>query len=223
MKPRPLFLVSESDNAAGRLSRLGPRALLDAELLDLIAGKKAESVLESGINLADELDPHLWVKAFGKDGLRLLALSEIVRRKRERAEAPQERLDAPVKVFERLQPLVVGLAVEKCWMFPLNRRNRPLCPSTAIEITSGTATASLMHPREVFRTAIKYSASAVIVAHNHPSGDPAPSHQDRLCTKQLVEAGRVVGIELLDHVIIGRKDTDPEGKGWYSFGEAGAI
>jgi hypothetical protein len=88
---------------------------------------------------------------------------------------------------------------------------------------SGTATSSLLHPREVFRHALKHAASAAIVAHNHPSGDPTPSPADRAVTRQLADAGRVVGVELLDHVVVGRPEADPAGRGWFSFGEAGLI
>jgi DNA repair protein RadC len=70
-------------------------------------------------------------------------------------------------------------------------------------IFKGTLNASIVHPREVFKEGIRLSASAVIVAHNHPSGDPIPSSEDIEVTKRLVEAGRITGIELLDHIIIG--------------------
>ncbi|OPZ62797.1 MAG: hypothetical protein BWY85_01968 [Firmicutes bacterium ADurb.Bin506] len=71
------------------------------------------------------------------------------------------------------------------------------------EVTSGTATASLLHPREVFRPALRLGAAAVIVAHNHPSGDPTPSPEDLAITKRLAKVGSLIGIELLDHIIIG--------------------
>ena len=70
-------------------------------------------------------------------------------------------------------------------------------------VTRGIVDASLVHPREVFRAAILANASAVIVAHNHPSGDPSPSQEDRAVTRVLAEAGKVVGIPLLDHVVVG--------------------
>jgi DNA repair protein RadC len=150
----------------------------------------------------------------------LAACFELARRLRERVADPGARLDSPAKVWARLEPLTVGLAVEKCWVLSLNRRHRLLGLQ---EVSSGTATSSLLHPREVFRIALKHAAPAAIVAHNHPSGDPAPSPADRAVTRQLTEAGRVLGVELLDHVIIGRPETDPAGKGWFSFGEAGLI
>jgi DNA repair protein RadC len=119
-----------------------------------------------------------------------------------------------------MEPLAAGLTVEKCWVLCLNRRNRLLALH---EVSSGTATSALLHPREVFRQALRHGAPAAIVAHNHPSGDPTPSAADRTVTRQLVEAGRVVGVELVDHVVMGRPEADPAGKGWFSFGEAGLI
>ena len=90
-------------------------------------------------------------------------------------------------------------------------------------VTLGTATAALVHPREVFRPAIVAAASNVICAHNHPSGDPAPSSADLRLTRQLRSASEVVGIGLIDHVVIGRSGADPNGRGWYSFREMGLL
>jgi DNA repair protein RadC len=70
-------------------------------------------------------------------------------------------------------------------------------------ISTGTLTESLVHPREVFKEAIKFSAAGIILVHNHPSGDPSPSPEDRATTRRLMEAGQIVGIEVLDHIIIG--------------------
>lgn len=81
----------------------------------------------------------------------------------------------------------------------------------------------LAHPREVFRAAIRYGATAVVCVHNHPSGDPAPSAADVQVTRQLRDAAKAVDIELLDHVIVGRAAADPRGFGYYSFREAGVL
>jgi DNA repair protein RadC len=67
----------------------------------------------------------------------------------------------------------------------------------------GSLNASIVHPREVFKEALKWSAASIIVSHNHPSGDPAPSREDIAVTKRLVEAGEIIGIECLDHLIVG--------------------
>lgn len=92
-----------------------------------------------------------------------------------------------------------------------------------MEVTSGTAGSTLVHPREVFREAIKEAASAVVCVHNHPSGDPAPSAAYIRVTRLLREASRTVDIELLDHIIIGSTGTDPVGLGHYSFRDAGIL
>lgn len=84
-------------------------------------------------------------------------------------------------------------------------------------ISRGTLTASIVHPREAFRPAVRNAASGVIFAHNHPSGDPAPSDEDRRITGRLEEVGRILGIPLLDHVIVGR------GPRYYSFADSGEL
>lgn len=82
----------------------------------------------------------------------------------------------------------------------LNAKNQPVVFYT---VSIGTLTATLVHPREVFKVAITYGAHALIVAHNHPSGDPTPSREDREMTDRLAQAGRILGISLLDHLVIG--------------------
>lgn len=78
-----------------------------------------------------------------------------------------------------------------------------LCVNRVVRITRGTLDASLVHPREVFRAAIADAASAILLIHNHPSGDPTPSRQDREVTERLKKAGEVVGITVVDHIIVG--------------------
>ena len=75
------------------------------------------------------------------------------------------------------------------------------------QITVGTLDASLVHPREVFRAAIKDAASSIILVHNHPSGDPSPSREDRAVTDRLTECGKTIGIDVLDHIVLGRGST----------------
>ena len=84
----------------------------------------------------------------------------------------------------------------------LNAKN---CLIRAVTVSVGTLTASLVHPREVFKAAVRHSAASIILVHNHPSGDPTPSGEDIEVTEKLVEAGNVLGIDLLDHVILGSK------------------
>jgi DNA repair protein RadC len=109
---------------------------------------------------------------------------------------------------------------ESFWVILLNRKNRAM---GRVMISLGTLTSSLAHPREVFKPAILASASAMVVAHNHPSGDPAPSSADIQVTRQLRDAAKILDIELLDHVVVGYPESDPAGRGWYSFREAGLL
>lgn len=109
---------------------------------------------------------------------------------------------------------------ETFWVVPMDRKNRPLCRSL---VTLGTATSTLVHPREVLRACILAGAAAAVVGHNHPSGDPAPSAADVRVTRTLREAFRVLEIDLLDHVIVGEADRDPLGLGYYSFRDAGVL
>lgn len=105
-------------------------------------------------------------------------------------------------------------------VFCLNRRVRLIGWQL---ITLGTVNSCLVHPREVFRPAIVSAACSVLCAHNHPSGDPAPSSADLHITRQLTAAGRAVDIDMIDHVVIGRPERDPVGRGWYSFRESGLL
>ena len=99
-----------------------------------------------------------------------------------------------------LAPGLEGLEQEEFHAVLLDARHRPL---SLERISVGTLTASLVHPREVFRSAVRQAAAALVVAHNHPSGDPEPSQEDLTLTRRLVAAGELLGIPLLDHVVIG--------------------
>lgn len=132
-----------------------------------------------------------------------------------------EPLSRPEQVANYLRSAFEESPIQEAfWVVLLNRKNRPLA---RLRISLGTLTSSLVHPREVFRAAMLGSAAAIIVAHNHPSGDPAPSSADVEVTLRLREAAKIVDIELIDHVIVGDAVSDPRGLGYYSFREAGVI
>lgn len=223
-----------SERPQERLVKLGPGALSDTELLAMLlrSGTRGMDVLSLSGRLIHEAGSLAgmigWqvgdfrrLKGIGPiKALQLVTVMEIARRilMQQKGEAPL--LNRSDLVSQYLQPMASGLAVEKFWVLALNRRNRLI---KCIEITSGTATAALAHPREVFRAAISAGATAVICAHNHPSGDPSPSAADIKVTRQLRDAALTVDIELLDHVIIGRSEADPQVIGHYSFREAGVI
>jgi DNA repair protein RadC len=152
--------------------------------------------------------------------LQLVAVLELARRVFVQQGGETPLLNRPDRMVAYLQPFARGLQVEKFWVLCVNRKLRLL---RRIEISSGTATAALVHPREVFREAVLEAATGVICAHNHPSGDPAPSQADFSVTRQLREAARTLDIELVDHLIIGQPGHDPAGLGFYSFRAAGLI
>ncbi len=133
----------------------------------------------------------------------------------------ESRLDKPAKIVEYLRSAFEENPMQEAfYAVYLDRKNHPIGRHL---ITLGTVDSTLVAPREVFRGAILASASALVVAHNHPSGDPAPSQADVRVTRALREAAKVIEIALLDHVIVGDLKADPLGIGHYSFREAGLL
>jgi len=131
------------------------------------------------------------------------------------------RLDRPQKIVDYLRSAFEENPVQEAfYCVYLDRKNHPLGRHL---ISLGTATSTLATPREVFRGAILAGATALIVAHNHPSGDPAPSCADLQITRVLREAAKIIDIALLDHVIVGDPKADPLGVGHYSFREYGHL
>jgi DNA repair protein RadC len=217
-----------------RLERLGAAAVSDIELLAVLLrnGTRGQDVVTLASQLMAESGSIgglvAWreadfrrLKGIGRiKALQLVATMEISRRALGQQAGAEPVLNRADRVAAFLAPFASGLDVEKFWVLCLNRRNRL---RKSVEITSGTATQTLSHPREVFRAAIREAAAGVICAHNHPSGDPSPSAADIQLTRQLREAAAAVDIPLLDHVIIGRRGADPLGRGYYSFREAGLL
>ena len=226
--------LNSEERPQERLERLGPSALADRELLAMIL--RSGSAKLDVLALSDQLlrdagslsnlprwttEDFQALPGIGKvKALQLTTLMELAKRiaRSERGKAPL--LDSPEKIFHYLYPDAQGLSVEKFWVLCLDRKNKLI---KLEEITKGIADASLVHPREVFQAAIRRGASAVIAAHNHPSGDPTPSAADVQVTRRLREASKVVEIDLLDHVIIGDPSVDPRGLGYHSFHDTGMI
>ena len=170
----------------------------------------------TGRRAAEPAQPNLW-----DAGARALGTLRLVREGTFPAPAgyPACTADAripvrtPRDVFDLMAPYAAREVVETFWLLPLDAQHQVTEP---IAITRGTLNATLIHPREVFRAAIVVGAAALVLCHNHPSGDPTPSTEDRAVTDQLVAAGRLLDIPVHDHVIVG------EGR-YTSFAEAGMI
>lgn len=131
---------------------------------------------------------------------RVLACVEFSRRAASWRCAQKPSISTPEDVVAVCGPQMRGLDREHFWTLALNTKNRLL---RVFEISVGSLSASIVHPRELFRDAVRISAASVVAVHNHPSGDPTPSGADIQLTRRLVKAGDVLGIELLDHVVIG--------------------
>ena len=229
-----LRLLAEEGRPQERLENLGPSALSDVELLAMLlrSGSSRKDVLEISFELLAEagslaeltkwsLEDFTAVHGIGKiKALQLISVMEVTKRVlRGHMEEPK-LMDSPDKVYAFFQPVVQSLEVEKFWVLALNRKNRLI---KAREVTSGTVSGSLVHARECFREAIKLNASAVICAHNHPSGDPSPSSADIKVTRSLRSAAEVLDIEFLDHVIVGQPSPSGNRSPFYSFADNGLI
>lgn len=150
----------------------------------------------------------------------LQAAFELARRLNEQSPAERAQIKCPQDVETVLRSDARVESREVFWVLVLNAKNRLACPPRAI--TRGLRNASLVHPREVFREAVPWNGISVILAHNHPSGDPAPSDEDLQVTRQLVEAGRTLDIPVLDHVILGGPEPGGSLK-WCSLRESGLV
>ncbi len=217
-----------------RLERLGASSLADRELLAMII--RSGTAKKDVLSLADEMlkkagslpsllrwevSDFLEIPGIGKvKALQLSAQIEIAKRMIRGERNQQIILDEPEKVWEFLYPEVRSDSVEKVWVLCLDRKNKLI---QALPVTSGTATSSLIHPREVFRPAIRLGAAAIILAHNHPSGDPTPSSADLQVTRKIFKASISLDIEMHDHIIIGEPENCPESLGYYSFSDSGHL
>ena len=138
------------------------------------------------------------------------------------AEQQPERAEvsSPESVALVMRDMARHLEVEIFWILLLDTKNCLLRPP--VEVTKGLLNASLVHPREVFQEAVRHACAAVILVHNHPSGDPSPSPEDIKATRELVAAGGILGIQVIDHVIVGRC-TDPTAPYYHSIRESGLV
>jgi DNA repair protein RadC len=133
-------------------------------------------------------------------GVQIAACVELGKRLATYTEDSRPVIRTPQDVANLLMPELRDARKEHFKSLLLDVKNRVL---KTVTVSVGTLDASIVHPREVFRDALAVSAAAMIVAHNHPSGDPTPSPEDRQVTARLCEAGKVMGIEVLDHVVLG--------------------
>jgi len=204
----------EEERPRERMMQLGAKALSNAELLAILmrTGSRRESAVHLGQRILREcgglrgLAGKSWQELTQISGvgpakaLELVAALELGKRVA-RAQMPDApAIHSPRDAAELLMEELRHLKEEHFVVLFLNTKNRVIGKRT---LSIGSLNASVVHPREVFRAAIQHSSASILCAHNHPSGDPAPSPEDIQLTRRLAEAGRLVGIELLDHIVIG--------------------
>lgn len=206
--------LSTSDRPRERLAELGPQALSNAELIAILlrVGVQGENSVQMGQRLLNDLG--------GLHGLHRASVTEIARQHgmglakasqikaaielgvRLRLEAPEERpaIHSPADAAALVQVEMSGLPQEHLRVINLDTRNRVI---NIEKLYVGSLNASTVRVGELFRPAIARNAAAVIILHNHPSGDPTPSPEDVSLTRAAVQAGKLLDIEVLDHVVIG--------------------
>lgn len=221
----PIHAWSPQDRPRERLRALGPAGLSNRELLAILIGSGGAG--ESALDVADRvLSAHPSLRRLASlpsgaleaepgigraTAARIQAALELGRRVATEPSERNGRIRGPGDVFARMGPLLRDLQQEEFHALLLNTQHRVI---RDVLVTRGILDASLIHPREVFRMAIVESAAGVILVHNHPSGDPTPSREDRAVTRQLDAAGTAIGIPVLDHIIVG-------GDSYVSLGEEG--
>lgn len=210
----------EHDRPRERLAALGPDKLTDAELLAVLlrTGVRGAPVTALATRLLKAFGHSLGRMAgasmaeiratpgIGVDkAASLKAAFELARRLVQEAHREAPLLDTPERVADLLREEMRALTVETFHLVLVNTRRRLIATE---RLSQGTLDTLLIHPRDVFRRAIVANASAVILAHNHPSGDPTPSEADIKVTRDLIRAGHLLKIEVLDHIILGRRTQD---------------
>lgn len=216
MKTSPIMIkhVPKEDRPRERLIALGASHLSNQELLAILlgSGTKEESVMElsrrllmhfEGLKLLGNatIEELTAIKGIGPaKGVMVLAAIELGKRLNQYQPSKTFIIRSPKDGADYVMEEMRVLNQEHFVVLFLSTKNQIIHKQT---IFVGSLNASIVHPREIFREAVKRSAASIICVHNHPSGDPSPSQEDIHVTRRIVEAGKVMGIELLDHLIIG--------------------
>jgi len=219
--------VALHDRPREKLARVGAAALGDNELIAIVLGQGQRRL--SALDLANGLlaaiggaeglararhDDLVQVRGIGSArAAQVLAAVELGRRIVSRGTRERIQVTSPRSVAEFLMPQYGNRPVEQFGIVLLDTKHKVL-RTTVLSV--GTLDASIVHPREIFREATAGGAAAIVLFHNHPSGDPAPSPEDKRLTERMIAAGVVMGIDVLDHIILGDAR-------YFSFREKGTL
>ena len=201
--------------------RTGSRGMNVMELAEKMLFRYGSLTALSRVPVA-ELAAEPTLKGLGRVKAQMVRASlELARRMADETRDERgEFVRTPDEAAAILRELSRGLDHERFWVIALDTRNRMKgCP---IEVSRGILDSSLVHPREVFKSAIQAGCAALVLIHNHPSGDPTPSSEDIKLTRQLIQTGKVVGIKVLDHLVLGRR-TAKEPRDYLSLRESRTV
>jgi len=226
--------MPDSSKPRERFLQGGGKALSDAELMAIIlrTGNPDEGVVDMSNRLIKEygldklfdcsLEELQKIKGIGQSkAMQILAMSELGKRY-SKSKNPITKITQAEDVYNYFKDDLENEKQENFYILILNNRNHIIKSEF---ITRGVLDASIIHPREVFKPAIKNSAAKIILVHNHPSGDPQPSQEDLNITKTIIKLGKEMNIKVLDHVIIGKSSStekrEGKEKGYWSWNERG--
>lgn len=212
------MVVDEHDDISGAQS---VERLSDGELIELVAGEALRSGVELNAHRVAELsEPELVEQGMTVSGARRVrAAFELVRRS-SITRAPPPTLATPEEAYTCVQPLLGDVGHEHFVVLVLDVRNRP---RRIVRVAKGSVDRCAVDPRDVFAPAIREHGSAIIVAHNHPSGDPTPSFEDIALTQRLMRAGELLGIPVLDHLIVASGPFVRSRRRFVSLAEMGVL
>jgi DNA repair protein RadC len=219
---------AEEDRPREKLSGQGRRALTDAELIAILIGSGNRD--ESAVELSKRILYHYHndLNALGKASIEdlskfkgigeakaisIIAALEVGRRRNDSEEKTPEIINGSKDAYNYLKRFLVDLQHEEFWILLLGQNCKVLGKEL---ISKGGLNATLADPKIIFSSALRHSAAHLMLAHNHPSGNLKPSHQDIMLTKQMIAAGKLLDIKVLDHLIV----TD---SAYYSFADEGVI
>lgn len=228
--PAPLKIQdwAAADRPREKLLRQGTASLTDAELLAVLIGSGtrnvsvvalAQHILKANGNKLQELAKRSvrelqQFKGIGEaKAISIVCAMELTRRRVRERESKREAVTSSIQAYELLQPDLTDKLTEEFWMLLLNRSHYLI---KKMKVSSGGTSGTVVDPKLVFKLALDHQAAAIILAHNHPSGNPNPSHTDRELTKRLAGAGKLLDVSVVDHIIF----TDGA---YFSFADEGLL